>query len=176
MVAGHGDEQGMAMERKIPGTVEGHLQGVVVAAEVAVEAPQGARAAELLEERLARLSLARGRRVDVVEAHHLRRLGAHVRRRKPEVGRQPPFVREVPGLDVAAVEVVVIRRAHQGRRRQVHRARAFVGSSEERDARGERTERHDVNVGPYAILVQPIFALIANVRCFEQRRKEGQSL
>ena len=126
------------------GPVQGHLQRVVVAAEVAVEPPQRLRAPELLEENLPGASLARARRVDVVKAHHLRRLGAHVGSGQREVRGQPPLVRQVPGLDVAAVEMVVIRRAHEGRRRQVHRSCVQVGSSEEGDARGERPERHEI--------------------------------
>ena len=49
MVAGHGDEQGMAMERKIPGTVEGHLQGrPALATRVAFFTVAGQRAHRLL--------------------------------------------------------------------------------------------------------------------------------
>ena len=107
---------------------------MVVGAEPAVPSVQGGRALELLEEELTRLALAGSRRVDVEVRELVSRLGADVARGHREVPRQPAFVGHVPGLDVAPVDVAGIGRAHVRRGRQVHRARAQVGSSEERDA------------------------------------------
>src|SRR5262249_29971686 len=124
--------------------VESDLQRVIVRAQPAVEPPGESGPPERDTEWPTRLALTDARRVDVLEPQLVGRERADVARGQRHVPRQPALVGEIPGLYVAAVDRVGIRRAHARVRGQIDGPGAQVRREEERDALLERAEGHVV--------------------------------